>query len=82
MILIDTWVWVDHLCRVDEDSSEFLAGDTPPTRRNSEELRGTPRNSEEPRPLIASALIGGDVIWSRDKQLAAAAAELKVRFEA
>ncbi|HEX8617066.1 MAG TPA: type II toxin-antitoxin system VapC family toxin [Thermoanaerobaculia bacterium] len=31
--------------------------------------------------LIASALIAGDVLWSRDKQLAAAAAELKVRFD-
>ena len=29
--------------------------------------------------LIASALIGGDVIWSRDKSLDLAARELKVR---
>ena len=32
--------------------------------------------------LIASALIAGDLIWSRDKQLGAAAAELKVSFVA
>jgi predicted nucleic acid-binding protein len=31
--------------------------------------------------LIASALISGDLIWSHDKQLAAAAAQLKVNFD-
>lgn len=31
--------------------------------------------------LIASALIAGVRIWSRDKQLAAAAAKLKVNFD-
>ena len=32
--------------------------------------------------LLSSALLSGSAIWSRDKQLAAAAAALKVSFEA
>lgn len=31
--------------------------------------------------LLASVLLSGCRVWSRDKQLAAAAAELKVRFD-